>query len=213
MKVNQNCLNVTDASLQGRGQANNEPSISQDPIDPGHIVASDNNYLRGDGTCGAHFSTDGGRTWADSTVPNGFTAGPTGPPAFAREYWQAGGDTSVAWDTRGNAYMSCQLFNRGTAASPNPDDSSAFTIFRSTQNNGASWNFPGRYTTVLFDPEGTSGVLEDKALMAVDDNVSQPLPGPHLRHLDRIRRGWHLLHLRGALLRLRRDVLTAGAGE
>jgi hypothetical protein len=168
VKVNQNCLNVTDASLQGRGQANNEPSISQDPMNPRNIVASDNNYLRGDGTCGAHVSTDDGRTWADSTVPNGFTTGPTG---FPREYWQAGGDTSLGWDTHGNAYMSCQLFNRGTVASPNPDLSSAFTIFRSTQNDGASWNFPGRYTTVLFDPNGTAGVLEDKALMAVDDNL------------------------------------------
>jgi hypothetical protein len=171
VKVNQNCLNVSDASLQGRGQANNEPSISQDPMNPRHIVASDNNYIRGDGTCGAHFSLDDGRSWADSTVPNGFTTGPTGPPAFAREYWQAGGDASVAWDTRGNAYMSCQLFSRGTAASPNPDESSAFTVFRSTQNDGASWDFPGRYTTVLFDPNGTSGALEDKALMTVDDNL------------------------------------------
>ena len=80
-----------------------------------------------------------------------------GPAGFAREYWQGGGDTSLAWDTRGNAYMSCQLFNRGTAASPNPDLSSTFTIFRSTQNDGASWNFPGRYTTVFFDPNGTAG--------------------------------------------------------
>lgn len=171
VKVNQNCLNVPDANLQGRSQANNETSIAQDPLDPSHIVASDNNYIRGDGTCGAHFSLNGGRSWADSTVPNGFTAG---PGTFARQYWQAGGDTSVAWDTHGNAYMSCQLFNRGTAASPNPDQSSAFTVFRSTQNDGASWNFPGRYSTVFFDNTGTSGVLEDKALMAIDDNRSSP---------------------------------------
>jgi hypothetical protein len=168
VKVNQNCLNVSDPTLQGRGQANNEPSIAQDPMAPNHIVASDNDYVRGDGTCGAHFSTDNGRTWQDSTVPNSFT---TGPGDFAREYWQAGGDTSVAWDTRGNAYMSCQLFNRGTVSSPNSDASSSFVIYRSTQNNGASWNFPGRYTTVFFDAPGTSGVLEDKALMTVDDNV------------------------------------------
>ena len=62
----------------------------------------------------------------------------------------------MAWDTRGNAYLSCQLFNRGTVASPNPDQSSSFVVFRSTQNDGASWNFPGRYTTVLFDPTGTA---------------------------------------------------------
>jgi hypothetical protein len=171
VKVNQNCLNLADPDLQGRGQANNEPSISVDPFDSRHLVASDNNYVRGDGTCGAHFSLDGGRSWSDSTIPNNFTRGPSG---FAREYWQAGGDTSVAWDTRGNAYESCQLFNRGTVASPNPDQSSAFVVFRATQNNGASWNFPGRYDEVFFDTAGTAGVLEDKELMAIDDNKNSP---------------------------------------
>jgi hypothetical protein len=171
VKVNQNCLNISDPSLQGRAQANNEESIAEDPFSPNHLVASDNNYIRGDGTCGAYYSTDGGATWSNATTPNSFT---TGPQGFARQYWQAGGDTSVAWDTRGNSYLSCQLFNRGMAASPNPDQSSAFVIFRSTGNHGASFNFPGRYTTVFFDPSGTSGVLEDKALMTVDDNVSSP---------------------------------------
>jgi hypothetical protein len=178
VKVNQNCLNLTDPDLQGRGQANNEPSIAVNPFNSRDIVASDNNYIRGDGTCGSHFSLDGGRAWADTTIPNGFTRGtaPDGSTTgFAREYWQAGGDTSVAWDTRGNAYESCQLFNRGTVASANPDQSSTFVIFRATQNDGASWNFPGRYsTTVTFDTTGTSGVLQDKALMAIDDNKSSP---------------------------------------
>jgi hypothetical protein len=171
VKVNQNCLNLTDSTLQGRAQANNEPSISVNPLNSQDLVASENNYIRGDGTCGSHFSTDGGRSWTDTTMPNGFTIG---PPGFAREYWQAAGDTSVAWDTRGNAYESCQVFNRGTVASPNVDDSSAFLVYRATQNNGASWNFPGRYTTVFFDPSGATGgaVLEDKALMAIDDNKS-----------------------------------------
>ena len=171
IKVNQNCLNISDPDLQGRAQANNETSIAQNPNNTQDIVGSDNNYIRGDGTCGAHYSTNGGSTWEDSTVPNSFTRGPAG---YARQYWQAGGDTSVAWDSRGNAYMSCQLFNRGTAASPNPDQSSAFVLFRSTGNNGASWNFPGRYSTVYFDPAGTSGVLEDKALMTVDNNKTSP---------------------------------------
>jgi len=172
-KVNQNCLNLSDPTLQGRSQANNEPSIAVNPFNSQNLVASDNNYIRGDGTCGSYFSTNGGHTWTNTTIPNGFTIG---PPGFAREYWQAGGDTSVAWDTRGNAYESCQAFNRGTVASPNPDDSSAFLVFRATQNNGASWNFLGHYTTVFFDPTGSANeaVLEDKALMAIDDNVSSP---------------------------------------
>jgi len=129
IKVNQNCLNVSDPDLQGRAQANNETSIAQDPFAPNHIVASDNNYIRGDGTCGSHFSLDGGQTWSDTTTPNSFTRGFAD---FARQYWQASGDTSVAWDSRGNSYLSCQLFNRGTVASPNPDQSSAFVVLRST---------------------------------------------------------------------------------
>ncbi|MBV8997723.1 MAG: exo-alpha-sialidase [Solirubrobacterales bacterium] len=180
VKVNQNCLNLTDATLQGRGQANNEPSISVDPLNSQRLVASDNNYIRGDGTCGSYFSQNGGRTWANTTIPNGFTNGTT----FAREYWQAGGDTSVAWDTRGNAYESCQLFNRGTVASANPDQSSTFVLFRATQNGGASWNFPGHYSVPLvFDPTGTSNALQDKALMAIDDNANS-------RFRDRIYVTW-----------------------
>src|SRR4051812_48974661 len=42
VKVNQNCLTVSDPDLQGRGQANNETFIAQDRFDPDHLVASDN---------------------------------------------------------------------------------------------------------------------------------------------------------------------------
>jgi hypothetical protein len=170
IKVNQECLTISDSDLQGRGQAQNEESIAADPNNANHLVASQNDYRRGDGNCYAAYSLNGGKNWNDSTVPMSFTRGSGSP----REYWQAGGDTSVAWDTRGNAYLSCQVFNRGSGASPNPDQSSGFVIMRSTQNDGGSWNFPGRYTTSFFDPTGTGGVLEDKALMAVDDNVSSP---------------------------------------
>ena len=31
VKVNQNCLNITDADLQGRGQAQNETTVAVDP--------------------------------------------------------------------------------------------------------------------------------------------------------------------------------------
>ena len=155
VKVNQNCLNLTDPNLQGRGQANNEPSISRRPV---RLAATSSPATTTTSAAtepaASYFSQNGGRTWANTTIPNGFTAAPCG---FAREYWQAGGDTSVAWDTRGNAYMSCQLFNRGTVASPNPDQSSTFVVFRATQNGGASWNFPGRYSaTFTFDPTGTA---------------------------------------------------------
>src|SRR5690348_3381336 len=85
VKVNQNCLNLSDKDLQGRGQANSETSIAQNPFDTKLMVASNSGSRRGDGTCGADYSADGGRSWQDSTVPNGFTRGLDN---HAREYWQ-----------------------------------------------------------------------------------------------------------------------------
>lgn len=177
VQVNQNCLNVSDTDLQGRSQAQNETWVAADPNNPKHLVATYNDYRRGDGTCGASFTLDGGKTWNDSTVPNGFTRG----TAFgnARQYWQAGGDTSVAWDTHGNAYLSCQLFNRGSSTSPNPDQSSAFYVFRSTGNAGASWNFTGRAAAEFSDTAGQGGALLDKQLLTVDNH-------PGSKYRDRI---------------------------
>jgi hypothetical protein len=181
IKVNQNCLNITDPDLQGRAQAQNETSIAVDPNNPQHVLASFNDYRRGDGTCGVSYSLDGARTWNDSTVPNGFTRGngsigPGQPPfgTFARQYWQAGGDTSVAFDTKGNAYLSCQVFMRGQPPTSNQDLSSAMLVFRSTHNAGASWNFPGRYAAFSQDFAASGAAFEDKQLMTVDNHVGSP---------------------------------------
>ena len=173
VKVNQNCLNLTDADLAGRGQAQNETSIAQNPMQPSQLVASFNDYRRGDGNCYTSYSSDKGRSWQDSTVPMGFTRG-TAFGETAREYWQAGGDTSVAWDTRGNSYLSCQVFKRGAAVTEDPDQSSAFYVFRSTGTGGASWNFTGRPVAENNDVAGAGDVLLDKQLMAVDNHVSSP---------------------------------------
>jgi len=173
VKVNQNCLNITDADLAGRGQAQNETSIAQNPMNPSQLVSSFNDYRRGDGNCYTSYSSDKGNTWQDSTVPMGFTRG----DAFgetAREYWQAGGDTSVAWDTRGNAYLSCQVFKRGAGVTEDPDQSSAFYVFRSTGTGGASWNFTGRPVAENNDLAGAGTTLLDKQLMAVDNHVASP---------------------------------------
>ncbi|WP_245805081.1 sialidase family protein [Amycolatopsis australiensis] len=171
VKVNQNCLNIADPDLQGRGQAQNETWAAADPNHPDHVIATYNDYRRGDGTCGVSYSLDGARTWSDATTPNGFSRGFGGAP---REYWQSGGDTSVAWDSRGNAYLSCQVFNRGNTVSPNPDQSSAFLVFRSTGTDGASWNFPGRPVAAHDDTAGAGNFLLDKQLLTVDANPRSP---------------------------------------
>src|SRR5438067_10803161 len=172
IKVNQNCLNLTDPDLQGRGQAQNEESIAADPNQPNHIIASYNDYRRGDGTCGVSYSLDKGRTWNDATTPNNFTRNPVSTGnTFPREYWQAGGDTSLGWDSKGNGYLSCQLFKRGPATAGDPDRARGFFLYRSTQNGGASWNFTGRS---IFETgfQRSFLPLEDKQFMTVDNNSS-----------------------------------------
>jgi hypothetical protein len=172
IKVNQNCLNLSDPDLQGRGQAQNEEFIKVDPNNPNHVIASYNDYRRGDSTCGVSWSYDSGRTWNDATVPNNFVRGNQINGA-ARFYPQGGGDTSVDWDSKGNAYLSCQLFKRGRATAGDPDRASGLYVYRSTQNGGASFNFPGR--PVIESNTGgavqTSFLpLEDKQFMAIDNN-------------------------------------------
>jgi hypothetical protein len=170
--VNQNCLNVTDPDLQGRGQAQNETAIAQNPLNPRQMVAGFNDYRRGDGTCGTAFSSNGGSSWTDSTMPNGFTRG-TAFGNVARQYWQAGGDPSVAWDSRGNAYYSCQVFMRGAGGvTNNPDLSSAVYVFRSTGDGGASWNFTGH--PAVETSNTNPAVLTDKPYMTIDNNPNSP---------------------------------------
>jgi hypothetical protein len=185
IRVNRDCQNLTDPDLAGRGQAQNETSIAQDPRHPSSLVASSNDYIRGDGNCYTHYSSDNGRSWRDSTVPMSFTRGTNFTGGFARQYWQAGGDTSVAFDTKGNAYLSCQVFNRGKAVTQNPDESSAFYVFRSTGTGGASWNFPGRPVAEAADPNGDGAPFLDKQLMTVDNHVGSP-------YQDRIYVTWTL---------------------
>jgi hypothetical protein len=170
--VNQNCLNVSDVDLQGRAQAQNETAIAQNPLNPRQMVAGFNDYRRGDGTCGTAYSSNGGSSWTDSTMPNGFTRG-TAFGGVARQYWQAGGDPSVAWDSRGNAYYSCQVFMRGPAGvTNNTDESSAVYVFRSTGDAGASWNFTGHPAVETFNTN--PNVLTDKPYMTIDNHPNSP---------------------------------------
>jgi hypothetical protein len=173
VQVNQDCQNLTDPDLAGRGEAQNETAVAQDPNDPRRLVASANDYSRGDSNCVAYYSGDGGRSWRDSEPPTSFTRG-TAFGGLPRKYWQAAGDPTVAWDTRGNAYLTCLFFDRGAAISQNPDESSAFYVFRSTGTGGASWNFPGRPVAEFSDPAAGGAVFLDKELMAIDNHRRSP---------------------------------------
>lgn len=171
IRVNSNCLNVADSNQQGRGQAQAEPTIAENPFHPGYLVAGSNDYRTGDSNCYSEFSHDNGKTWSETAIPAGFSNG-ANFGGVEREYWQTSGNTSVAWDTKGNAYLNCEAFMRGPGATNNPDLSSAFYVFRSTGTAGASWDFMGgpAVETYTQDP----GVIEDKPYMTVDDHIGSP---------------------------------------
>lgn len=175
INMDTDCQNVTDADLAGRAQAQNETYISEDHRRPGTLLGSSNDYRRGDGGCFAYHSQDNGQTFGDTAVPFGFTRGGPAYGDTLRQYWGGGGDTSSAFDTRGNAYYSCQVFNRGVPVSANPDLSSALLVFRSTGNGGASYTFPAR--VVIEQPDVTGTGTEpflDKQLLTVDNHTTSP---------------------------------------
>jgi hypothetical protein len=180
IKVNQQCLNITAPDLQGRGQAQNETTIAVDPNNPNRVVAASNDYVLGDGlSSGTHYSVNGGQTWQDSQAPVQFTRASDfpGDNQGSRMYWQGGGDPSVAWDSRGNAYLTVLHFNRGQppiGPSDIPDYSSGVYVYRSIQNGGASWTFPGTPVATSFQPTTpASGLpLLDKPYMTIDNHTS-----------------------------------------
>ena len=157
-----------------RAGAERDLDRRQDPIQPNHLVASFNDYRRGDGNCYGAYQRGRGPDVDRHARPDGLHPRAADFGA-ARQYWQAGGDTSVAWDTKGNAYLSCQVFNRGAGVVANPDQSSALLVFRSTGNDGASWNFPGRPVGRAATPPGAGDrPLEDKQLLTVDNHAGSP---------------------------------------
>lgn len=178
VRVNTACTNYADAALNGRSMAQNETSIAVNPTNQNNLVGSANDYSRGDGNCGSYYSNDGGSRWNGTTAPMLFVRGSSLTPASgnARQYWQAGGDTEVAYNSKGTAFLQCQVFNRGAGTTQDPDVSSGVLLFRSA-NGGASWDFPGRVALSSYEPNGAvpnGVVLEDKPFFAIDASKNSP---------------------------------------
>jgi hypothetical protein len=175
VRANQDCTNAS--LLPGRGQGQNEPAVAVDPRNPRRVLAGQNDYRRGDSACAADFSLDGGRHFGSEALPTGFTApGLTGQ----RHYWNANGDPSVAFDSRGTAYYFCLLFDRAAPTSDVNGFSSGLFLYRST-DGGASWSFPG---SPVKQTDGLGAIaLLDKPYMTVDT-------GANSRFRDRIYAAW-----------------------
>ena len=143
VKVNQNCLNISDPDLQGRGQAQNETWVAVDPNNPTHLVASYNDYRRGDGTCGVSYSLNGGTHLGGHDHPERVH-----PRRLVRHRPRSTGRPAATPPSPGTpgATPTCpaRCSTAAAARRPNPDQSSAFYVYRSTGTDGASFNFPGR---------------------------------------------------------------------
>jgi hypothetical protein len=160
-RVNQDC------SL--RRQA--EETIQLNPLDERNIIAGQNDSRIGFNHCGYDWSFDGGKRWGDQVPPfwqfqllDGHTA-------------DACSDPTLAWDSRGNAYIGGVFFD--VAA-----DANAVLVMKSNAGNGGSFyhspNPAGGFQEyrdlpvgVVANDDGTL-VSNDKELMTADAHASSP---------------------------------------
>ena len=84
---------VTGVALLARARdVANATAVAIDPNNKNHVIASQNDYRRGDGNCYGAYSLDGGHHWNDTTIPMGFTRGdtlPAGLQFFGRPWSEA----------------------------------------------------------------------------------------------------------------------------
>jgi BNR repeat-like domain len=158
----------------------NETAIAVDPTNPNRIVAGANDYVARTWTCtisgtpcsalgdaysGTYFSNDGGQTWCcTATDPNHLGTLIPGVEHLTGGPYDAGGDPSVAFDSRGNVYYAGLGFNRTSA--PN-----AVEVSRGTFDSGGSlsWSAP-----TWINPTTSPSTLNDKEWIAVDRNTASP---------------------------------------
>jgi hypothetical protein len=112
-RVNQDCTYEFQA----------EELIKANPLNPRQLIAGQNDGRIGFNKCGFDYSLDGGETWGDGVPPfyerlNNPPAGHTvaGGPGTNHTY-DAGSDPALAFDSRGNAFYSCVVFDVASNAS------------------------------------------------------------------------------------------------
>jgi hypothetical protein len=161
-----------DSNDGGNRRQGNEPTVAIDPTNPDVVVAGWNDYCMTDlaaGWMGLGFSTDGGETWANSTLPGyplDSSAEGSGSPLKGRT---DSGDPLVAFDSDGRLFVGGIAFNR-----TKPQIGSVFvsTYGPDPGPSGPTGQLPKDYLrTVIVGKNGTpgiSGIFQDKPMMEVD---------------------------------------------
>ncbi len=163
---------------------------------------------RATATATARTRTNGGRNWSDTTIPMSFTYG-TDRGARRASTGRRAATRPSRGTRRATRTSAARCSTAASGVTSNPDQSSAFYVFRSTGNGGASWNFPGRPIDRVQRHRRNRGSARGQGVHDGRRSRRQPVPGPDLRHLDRVRGRRIGLHLGSPLERLRRDVLAA----
>lgn len=158
----------------------NETSIAVDPNNSSRVVASANDYVTrtwscsisgtpcsalGDAYSGTYYSNNGGTTWCcTSSDPSHLGTLIPGVTHLAGGQYEAGGDPSVAFDSRGHVYYAGLGFNR--TSPPN-----TVAVNRGTFSAGGSlsWGAP-----TFINATTSPSTLNDKEWIAVDANASSP---------------------------------------
>lgn len=158
----------------------NEPAIAVNPNNPNQVVAAANDYVTrtwsctvgttpcsalGDGYSGTYFSNDGGATWCCvATDPSQIGTLIPGVEHLVGGQYDAGGDPSVAFDSRGNVFYAGLGFDRATP--PNTVEVSKGTFDGS---GSLTWGSP-----TFINPTTSPSIFNDKEWISADSHTSSP---------------------------------------
>jgi hypothetical protein len=168
-------------NLDTGGAPQNETAIAVDPNNPRRIVAGANDYVTltwtcniggtpcsalGDGYSGTYFSNDGGATWCCASNLNGSNLGTLIPGVehLVGGQYDAGGDPSVTFDSRGHVYYAGLGFNRASA--PNTVAVNKGTFDASGQ---LTWAAPA-----FINQTNSPSTVNDKEWIVADSNAASP---------------------------------------
>ncbi len=168
-------------NLDKAGAPQNETAVAVDPNNPQRIVVGANDYVTrtwtcvingtpcsalGDGYSGTYFSNDGGATWCCSSNLNGSNIGTQIPGVehLVGGIYDAGGDPTLAFDSRGSVYYAGLGFDR-TA----PPDTVAVNKGTFDSSGKLTWGAP-----VFINQSTSPSILNDKEWVAADANPASP---------------------------------------
>jgi hypothetical protein len=163
------------------GAPQNETAIAVDPNNPRRIVAGANDYVTltwscnisgipcsalGDGYSGTYFSNDGGATWCCASNPNGSNLGTLIPGVehLVGGQYDAGGDPSVTFDSRGHVYYAGLGFDRTSPANTVAVNKGTFDA-----SGNLTWSAP-----VFINQTTAPSTINDKEWIVADSNTASP---------------------------------------